>query len=96
MKKSGNKEKVFISLWAAALTVTASISVVSAISANPAGGANTPQTVLLAPVGLESVAVQNPYGSYTVTQDVSWQGENGSVYSWQEGDVFGVYMGDGE
>ena len=86
MKKSGNKEKVFISLWAAALAGIAGISVVSAISANPAGGANTPQTVLLAPVGLESVAVQN----------VSWQGENGSVYSWQEGDVFGVYMGDGE
>ena len=87
MKKSGNKEKVFISLWAAALAGIAGISVVSA---------NPPQTILSAPVGLESVSVKNPDGSYTVMQDVSWQGKNGSVYSWQEGDVFGVYMGDEE
>ena len=96
MKKSGNKEKVFISLWAAALAGIAGISVVSAISANTAVNANPPQTILSAPVGLESVSVKNPDGSYTVMQDVSWQGKNGSVYSWQEGDVFGVYMGDEE
>ena len=85
MKKLGNKKKVFISLCAAALTVTASISTVSAFNAEP---------VLNGTARLQAVSTQNSDGSYTVTQDVAWQ-ENGATHGLQAGDVIGIRENSG-
>ena len=85
MKKLGNKKKVFISLCAAALTVTASISTVSAFNTEP---------VLNGTARLQAVSTQNSDGSYTVTQDVAWQ-ENGATHGLQAGDVIGIRENSG-
>ena len=35
-------------------------------------------------------------GGYTVSEDITWEEENGNLYGLQEGDVIGIYEGSAE